>query len=128
MSSDGTPEWVDAQLAAIMEKNNGNLLGATAAALGAFLSVHGEGFTPKELCSLTFKQAKAMTKDVKEFHAGQSMSLLGVTGDDVQGALNPYIEIEALVDEEEADATNGQPTKRTSPRLSRSMSRRLRLE
>ena len=113
MSEQGTPDWVDAQLAAIVDKNN-DLLGATAAALGAYLSVHGERFTPKELVTLTLKQSKGMARDVKEFHIKEGMPLSGMVEEDVEDVLGPIVEVVADTDDDEREhqtASHAHPKK-----------------
>ena len=85
-----------------MDKNR-ELLGATAAALGAYLSVHGERFTPKELVTLTLKQSKGMARDVKAFHINEGLPLSGMIEEDVEDALAPVVEVEAFMEDDERD-------------------------
>jgi len=101
--SDGAGDRVDQQLAAIIDRN-GELLGDTATALGAFLSIHGERFTPKELVTLTSKQAKAMTKDIIEFHADCGRPLLNITKEDVFDSLVPFVEVDAAMEDDGSPA------------------------
>ena len=110
--TDGGIDWVDPQLAAIKEKYD-ELLGDSASALGSFLAQHGERFTPKELVTLTLRQAKAFTQDVVDFHADLGQPLLNITRADVFESLSPsFVEEEAVIEEEEgADASHGQPKK-----------------